>query len=225
MDIYRTFLAIVVSFLILIGYQYFFVGFGPTEVTQESAGVQTETVTSAADSEKKNEVSAVAAQPSQALANNMARPDREARLVTVDTDVYTALLTEEGGAVKSFILKDYKETGAEDSPGMQLIKVNGDQGLPLEFSWGSVAPVATFYEAAAAEVGFTGNTGKLVMTGSGNGLSIERTYTFNKDSYVMELAVRVKNISSGVLQGSAELHQSNTPFRDSGQPGSQFLFV
>ncbi|MBU0959891.1 MAG: membrane protein insertase YidC, partial [Proteobacteria bacterium] len=73
--------------------------------------------------------------------------------------------------------------------------------------------------------GFTGNTGKLVMTGSGNGLSIERTYTFNKDSYVMELAVRVKNISSGVLQGSAELHQSNTPFRDSGQPGSQFLFV
>jgi YidC/Oxa1 family membrane protein insertase len=145
--------------------------------------------------------------------------------VTVDTDVYTALFTEDGGAVKSFVLKDYKETGAEDSPGMELVKVSGaEDGLPLEFSWGSVAPVATFYEAAASEVDFTRNVGSLLMKGAGNGLEIERAYTFNKDSYLMELAVRVKNISSSVMQGAAELHQSNRPFRETG-PGSQFLFI
>ncbi|MBU0944557.1 MAG: membrane protein insertase YidC [Proteobacteria bacterium] len=225
MDIYRTFLAIIVSFLILIGYQYFFVGFGPTEVVEESAGVQTESVGSAADSEKKAAMTAVLTQPSQAGTVKMEHPDREARTVTVNTDVYTALFTEDGGAVKSFLLKDYQETGADDSPGMQLVKVAGDEeGLPLEFSWGSVAPVATFYEAASSEVAFTGNVGSLVMRGRGNGLEIERSYTFNKDSYLMELAVRVKNISSGVLQGAAELHQSNRPFRETG-PGSQFLFI
>ncbi len=32
MDTYRAFLAIVISFVILIGYQYFFVGFAPEEV-------------------------------------------------------------------------------------------------------------------------------------------------------------------------------------------------
>lgn len=225
MDIYRTFLAIIVSFLILIGYQYFFVGFGPVEVAEENGGVQTESVSGAAESEKKAVVTAAVTQPSRAVAEGMNRPDREARTVTVDTDVYTALFSEDGGAVKSFVLKDYRETGDKDSPGMQLVKVDGDQdGLPLEFSWGSVVPVNTFYETDATEVAFAENTGSLVMRGQGNGLEIERAYVFNRDSYVMELAVRVKNISSGVLQGTAELHQSNKPFRESG-PGSQFLFV
>ncbi len=225
MDIYRTFLAIIVSFLILIGYQYFFVGFGPVEVAEENGGVQTESVSGAVESEKKAAVTAAATQPSRAVAEGMERPDREARTVTVDTDVYTALLSEDGGAVKSFVLKDYKETGDKDSPGMQLVKVDGDQdGLPLEFSWGSVVPINTFYETGATEVAFAENTGRLVMKGQGNGLDIERIYTFNRDSYVMELAVRVKNISSGVLQGAAELHQSNKPFRETG-PGSQFLFI
>ncbi len=225
MDIYRTFLAIIVSFLILIGYQYFFVGFGPTESGEPVEVVQTETVqTEPVPADKTETAPPVLSEQSQAAAEKMTRPDREARTVTVDTGQYTALLTEDGGAIKSFVLKDYKETLDDDSPGMELVKVDGSQGLPLEFSWGSVAPTSTFYEAAVTEVPFQGNKGELVMKGRGNGLEIERVYTFNRDSYLMELAVRVKNVSPGVLQGTAELHQSNQPFRETGA-GSQFLFV
>jgi len=224
MDIYRTFLAIIISFLILIGYQYFFVGFGPAELPQETSVAQTETTTSAAAVPK----TAVLAAPVSSLppdgSQKMERPARPARTVTVDTDFYTASLTEDGGALTSFVLKDYKETMADGSPGMQMIKVDGEQGLPLEFSWGSVAPVATFYETDTEQVAFQGNNGHLTMKGRGNGLEIERSYTFSKDSYLLELAVRVKNVSSGVLQGAAELHQSNRPFSES-KAGSQFLFV
>lgn len=225
MDIYRTFLAIIISFVILIGYQYFFVGFGPAEAPVETTVVQTETVATDTAVKEKAQVAAVSAPTSQAVAaGTMERPDREARTVTVDTDLYTASLSENGGVIESFVLKDYKETGADNSPGMEMVKVDGSQGFPLGFSWGSVAPAATFYEAGASEVAFQGNTGNLVMKGRGNGLEIERNYSFSEDSYVMELAVRVKNVSSGVLQGTAALHQSNQPFRESG-PGSQFLFV
>ena len=174
---------------------------------------------------EKAEIAAATVAASQSVvAESMGRPDRDARTVTVDTDLYTATLSEDGGAVRSFILKDYKETAAKGSPGMQMVKVDGAEGFPLEFSWGSVAPPSTFYDAGGSEVAFQGNTGHLLMKGHGNGLEIERNYSFSKDSYLMELSVRVKNVSSGVLQGAAALHQSNKPFRETG-PGSQFLFI
>ncbi len=159
-----------------------------------------------------------------AAAQGMVRPDRDAKTLLVDTDLYTATLSEDGGSITSFVLKDYMETSDKGSPGMQMVKVDGAEGFPLEFSWGSVAPAATFYDAGGSEVSFKGNDGSLIMKGQGNGLEVVREYKFSKDSYLMELNVRVRNVSSGVLQGVAALHQSNTPFRETG-PGSQFLFI
>ncbi len=226
MDIYRTFLAIIISFLILIGYQYFFVGFGPTEVPVVDSITEEQSVAPAAPATAPAAIAAApaaaSAQPaSQAI---MERPDRDARKLLVDTDFYTATLSEDGGSVSSFVLKDYKETNEPDSLGMQMVKVDGNQGYPLEFSWGSVAPVATFYAADSDEVRFQGNKANLVMTGHGNGLEIERNYSFSKDSYLMNLVVRVKNVSSGVLQGAAALHQTGTPFREA-TSANRFLFT
>ncbi len=225
MDIYRTFLAIILSFAILVGYQYLFVGFGPEEPTVEDLAVQTEMVATNVPAVITPAVVAMdpAAVASAAAAQTMTRPTRDAKTLIVDTDFYTAALSEDGGTITSFILKDYKETLEKDSPGMQMVKVDGSQGFPLGFSWGSVAPAATFYDAAGKEVSFQGNNGNLVMKGQGNGLEITREYTFSKDSYLIGLNVRVKNVSAGLLQGSAALHQANIPFREMG-PGSQFLF-
>ncbi|HIP39600.1 MAG TPA: membrane protein insertase YidC [Desulfocapsa sulfexigens] len=226
MDIYRTFLAIIISFVILIGYQYFFVGFGPTQtdVPTENVEAQIQTAEPVTAVKEKPVVATETAQSSQsAVAVTMEHPDRDARTVSVDTDLFIASLSENGGAIESFILKDYRETADSDSPGMQLVKVDGKQGFPMQFSWGSVAPANVFYEAGDTEVKFQGNTGNLVMAGRGNGLEIEKNYTFFKDSYLMELNVRVKNISTGVLQGAAALHQSNRPFRKP-TAGNRFVF-
>jgi YidC/Oxa1 family membrane protein insertase len=229
MDIYRTFLAIILSFLILIGYQYFFVGFGPTEVPVEDSitEVQTEAPVAVAPPVQ----TAVAAPPASAVDGGQAsasvameRPARDARNLLIDTDFYTATLSEDGGVLTSFVLKDYKETNEADSPGMQMIKVNGKQGYPLGFSWGSVAPISTFYATDSDEVRFQDSKANLVMKGSGNGLEIERSYSFSKDSYLMDLVIRVKNVSSGVLQGAAALHQTGTPFREA-TAANRFLFT
>ena len=37
--------------------------------------------------------------------------------ITVENDMYTAVFTENGGALKKLVLKKYKETSAKDSPG------------------------------------------------------------------------------------------------------------
>ena len=226
MDMYRTFLAVIISFAILIGYQYFFMGFGPVEDPAQNSAVQTEGApveTAATQNNRATSTSSVATvQPASVI--SMVRPEREARKVAVETDLYTALLSEDGGSIQSFILKEHTETSDPNSPGMQLVRVDGSEGFPLEFSWGSVAPAATFYDAGGSEVSFQGNNGSLSMKGQGNGLEIIRDYSFSNDSYLMELTVSVKNVSEGVLQGAAALHQSNIPFGSMG-PGSQFLFV
>jgi YidC/Oxa1 family membrane protein insertase len=227
MDIYKTFLAIIISFLILIGYQYFFVGFGPTEVPVENSAVQTEVApvpSKSPESSIAGIATAPAITPSQSVySTQMDRPDRDARTLTVENDFYKASFTEEGGALTSFILKDYKENMEADSLGMQLVKVDGSYGFPLEFTWGSVVPASTFYATAEEDVRFRGDAAHLVMTGRGNGVEVERRYDFIKDSHVMDLTVRVKNISSTVLQGAAELHQASSPFRKSTTANS-FLF-
>ncbi len=226
MDIYRTFLAIILSFVILIGYQYFFVGFGPTEteVPVEKVETQTKTAEPAAVEKEKPKVATDTAPSSPpVVAATMEHPDRDARTVSIDTDLFTASLGENGGAIESFVLKDYKETIESDSPGMQLVKVDGSQGFPMQFSWGSVAPVNTFYEAGDTKLKFQGNSGTVRMVGRGNGLEIVKNFTFSQDSYLVELSVSVKNVSSSVLQGAAALHQSNMPFR-SGKAISRYIF-
>ncbi len=227
MDIYKTFLAIIISFVILVGYQYLFVGFGPQETPQEISDVQQSeeaAVKTAPTLTTETASPSVLATPQTVPAVVAFHPDRESRKVQVDTDLYTATFSEDGGSVRSFILHDYKETAAADSPGMQMVKVDGAEGFPLEFSWGSVAPAATFYDAGGSDVSFKGNTAHLTMKGQGNGLEIEKNFTFSKDSYLMELQVRVKNVSNAPLQGTAALHQSNSPFRTV-KAGSRLLFI
>jgi len=225
MDIYRTFLAIIISFVILIGYQYFFVGFGPTEIKSENNMVHTKVAAPVPVAPVTAEIATIPAAGNRNVSTiQMDRPERAARKLIVDTDFYSATLSEEGGGITSFVLKDYKETTEVNSPGMQMVKVDGTQGVPLEFSWGSVVPVTAFYAADREVISFQGNQAALTMNAAGNGIEIVREYNFSKDSYVMGLSIRVKNVSSGVLQGAAELYQTSMPFREA-TAANRFLFT
>jgi len=185
MDIYRIFLAIV------IGCQSLFVGY--------------------AQAENPADMSIADVQPVLPASETVKRPKRDARNLIVDTDLYTATFSEAGGVLTSFVLKEYKEVNETDSPGMQIIRLDGTRGYPLGFSWGSIIPKTTFYTSASASVAFLDNEANFVMKGQGDGLEIERSYSFSKDSYLLSLIVRVKNVSSGILQGAATLHQVGSP--------------
>jgi len=223
MDTYRAFLAIIISFIILIGYQYFFVGFDkppvPVETnvpkTAETVGVKN--VAPSAELPKP--------QPELKAAPQPAAPSRPAKEITVETDLYTAILTENGGAIKSFVLKQHKETNKKDSPGKQLVMTTPEQGMPLKFSWGSAVAQDLLYDADRQEVTFDSD-GKAFLSMKSrteNGLEIERTYTFDKKHYLIDLVVKVTNTSAGPLQGIAQLHQVNAPLEGS-SASSQFLF-
>ncbi len=225
MDMYRAFLAIIISFVILVGYQYFFVGPVEQSVPEPSTTVapqQSQTAEPPPQAIAPPVVSA--AEPlTQATVQ---QPARTAEKITIDTDLYTVTLSELGGVVTSFILKNYNETSSDDSTGEQLIKTTPEQGYPLSFSWGSAFPGNTLYTLDSKAVSFDEQTGRgvvLMRAASDAGLEIVRSYEFSRDSYLIKHAVTVKNNGGLALQGAGGIHQLNMPF-GSLDKGSQWLF-
>ena len=226
MDTYRALLAVVISFVILVGYQYFFVGFDSKKAVKEPA-TQT-SVSSVATTPAVNQTGTPPKQETLKQSSSPSVPsDHIIREINVDTDLYSAVITENGGAIKSFILKDYKASLAKNSPGVQLVKSTEQEGFPLTFSWGD-ATANTFYSAAADKVQFTGSETSSTLTMKGateSGLELERTYHFDRNTYLLELIVRVKNGSTKALQGSALLHQTNLPFEEAAKGSTTSLFA
>jgi YidC/Oxa1 family membrane protein insertase len=220
MDTYRAFLAVIISFAILLGYQYFFVGFDTQEAPIE-AQVQGVTNEGSAETVTAPQTQLPAPQISSAPPVTYA----DARDITVENSLYTAVFSENGGALKSIVLKNHKETSAKDSPGKEVVNSDDTLGYPLKFSWGSAVGQDLFYKSATERVSFTDGKAKLVMEAQADGgLVIVRTYSFDLNSYLIDLDISVQNKSGQPLQGIAELHQVNSPFMKGGSPADRFLF-
>jgi YidC/Oxa1 family membrane protein insertase len=227
MDTYRAFLAIVISFVILVGYQYFFVGFDQPAAVDEPAGAPVVTNQQTAAPAPAAAILATPQQTTPVPAAIVPKYDRQAKEIVVDTDLYSVVISEDGGALKSFRLKTHRESSDKDSPGMELVQTDGSQGFPLDFSWGSALGSRILYESKRLHIGLSAarNSEELHLTAQAdNGLSIERIYTFNNSNYLIDLTVRVKNQSGNSLQGLPQLQQVNMPFAGVSSPSSRFLF-
>jgi YidC/Oxa1 family membrane protein insertase len=227
MDTYRAFLAIIISFVILLGYQYFFVGFEQPVAVNETAQQSREQASQPAPVSAP----AVSTVDQTTTAGSATSPavayDRMPNDVTIDTDLYTAVLSEDGGTITSFVLKQHSETNEKDSPGMQLVKTTAAQGFPLQFSWGSAVGSRILYDSEVKSLSLSEdkNKAELRMTAeAGNGLQVERIYTFDNNSYLIDLSITIKNRSDSLLQGIPQLALVNSRFEGVASPADRFLF-
>ena len=223
MDMYRAFLAILISFVILLGYQYFFVGpiqQEPSEtVTEKPATEQPATEQPLEQPAAQPQITSPAVQPQMVTPAPQAAPadQRPAREITIDTDLYTATLSEKGGVMTSFVLKNYRQTNSKDAPGVDLIKTDMSQGYPLAFSWSGIVDQNTLYTLDSTEAIFDESTGSATVTmraTSPTGVDVIRVYVFKRGDYLINHQITVVNKSGQVLQGSAGLHQKNLPFSE-----------
>ncbi len=226
MDMYRAFLAIILSFLILIGYQYFFV---PPQ--QAPAPVQTEqqTAPETADSGQKiaPDTQATPATAAPAIAQTpIIAIDKNARNITVDTPLYTAVFFEQGGGLKSFVLKKYRKELAKDSGPMELVQVANPVQFPLVFTLDNGAATDLPLFKADKQQLQLGQTDKasLTMTATlASGLKIVRTLSFTGDSYLIDMAYSVTNTSASPQQISPALEMTQAPFAVN-KATSRYLF-
>jgi YidC/Oxa1 family membrane protein insertase len=227
MDMYRAFLAIIISFLILVGYQYLFIKPAADQAAlqkQQEAGQE-----QGAPTAPQAEMPVVPPPVVPAEEPVIAAPD--ARDLTIETPLYVAVINEQGGGIKSFILKEYREENKKDSPLMQLVQTDRPDRLPLLFSTGtgtgSGLPV---YRADRDRITLTegADSETLRMTASlPGGLEITRTMTFDPASYMIKVGYRLQNGASAPVAVAPALSLTNQPFAKdiaSASAVSRFMF-
>ncbi|WPD24720.1 MAG: membrane protein insertase YidC [Candidatus Electrothrix scaldis] len=224
MDMQRAFLAIIISFVILIGYQHYFMPAAPPvvpgQVAQQGDGASGSATPQGGDtsSASPQTVSTAAGQGSeagQAPVKTTVAVDENARDITVNTPLYTAIFFEQGGGLKSFVLKKYRTAKAEDAPSMEMVTTTNPAELPMIFSLdnGAGLELPLFKaEATSVQVG-EGGPGHLKMTAmQADGIRIERYLTFTPDTYLIDSRYVVTNTSTVPLQISPALVMTNGPF-------------
>jgi len=230
MDLQRAFLAIVLSFVILFGYQYLFVkpaveqqGRQTTEQKKQPSPAQRQTdqATTGTDS---------AGKPKPALLTQNVSPltvDPEARDIRVDTPLYTAVIKEQGGGIAHFILKKYRTELDKNSDNMELAPEGGPAELPVIFTLDNGAAVhLPTYRADQENIQLSAGDEpqRLTMTGTlPGGFFITRTMVFRPDSYMIDISYLVQNQGGAASQISPAMTLNNTPFAH-GSTTSRYLF-
>jgi YidC/Oxa1 family membrane protein insertase len=130
--------------------------------------------------------------------------DRTPRIISVNNPYYSIKISDKGSVFKSFVLKEYNETIKKDSGFKEIVSEENSVGtIKTEFSGMNAGIGNSFYETEFKEnnIDVYDRPEKLVYSClSGNGLIIEKTYTFFPDSYLIGLDVVIKNETNNTIK-------------------------
>jgi YidC/Oxa1 family membrane protein insertase len=234
----RLILAIVLSFLVLMGYQYFFVKPNKPALkpeispTSETAAPVPGTAAAVQEQQKAAEAKPVPVEPAPAPAPDLAAVAGQAEAdFVVDTSLYKAIWSNKGGVLKSWTLKRHKNSKKED---LELVPALAAEIGRYPFSLGlddaALAGVlnSSFFKASEARLDLAdGAKGELSFVYSdGASVQAEKTFRFTGGSYAVDVEIRVwKNgqpVSPSVLWGpgignptEADMKQSWSAYRGS----------
>lgn len=200
----RMLLAIVLSLIILIVYQYFFMK--PVPVTPQKPLKEVEEA-------KKEEVTNIALPIQQTVS-----AEKEIR---IENSLYNALFTSRGGTIKLIELKKYK-----DKKGNPII-LKTDVVIP-PFSIGSTDEFQlsnAIYSVKGEDIKLSPqrNKANLIFEYSSNNLSIRRTYTFYYDDYRIDLNDEVVGLNTywitlgkdfGIYEKDSSFHNGPVILKD-----------
>ena len=210
----RIFIAILLSFLVFLAWDFIF---GPKRPMQpaEQPVETSETAEKPVDrptvqtAEKTVESTAVSPEP-QPEKPAVGSSTIESRTIIVDTPLYRAEFSERGAVLKSFVLKDYRESAGEDSALKQMVSSDVPGGT-LVFGFKGQLPTppgAALYLADQKRdiLELKDSPAPLTFTHvSPEGVVIVKTYRFDPKSYLFDLSVAVKNGSSAAIDAPASL--------------------
>lgn len=227
----RLLLAVVLSVVVLVGYQTFFVK--PPEPDNQPRQVQNQTTAPEAVQEKSSNVTEYKAE--QKTVETAVHPQpvnpqkKEYQTISVSTPLYNIAISEYGAAVKNFELKKYKETNKKNSPLKQLVPeqlVSGTLLLDLE---GKSVPglkdaVYTAQVDSRQTSVLTGDKSIEFTYAAPRGVVVKKIFTFKADSYLIDCDIVIQNGSAMPLNDS--LVMSTTGFYDEAvKKRSRFAFV
>ena len=202
----RLLIAIVLSAAVFLVWQFFFVDRDAVHKTAkktEQPPASTEQVQPAKPQAAEQEDTVIKTTGAGEAA--VAKPALQGKIITVDTPLYRAKISEEGAGFTSFILKDYRETVAKDSPLKEIIpQQSAFETVLVGYDGKSLAGLDNAVFSANLDVDtLSVKEGSQQITfswTSKQGVIVEKTYSFTPGSYVIGLDVTVKNGSDLNIQ-------------------------
>ncbi|MBT3176752.1 MAG: membrane protein insertase YidC [Desulfobacula sp.] len=221
----RLLLAVVLSVVVLVGYQTFFVKPPvPNNLPQE---VQNQNADQQQVQKKSQNVSEYKAE-SSVLPQKTELQNKNYRTISVSTPLYDIAISEYGAAVRSFELKDFKATNKKDSPLKQLVPEQLVSGtLFFDLKDKSIPGLKDAIYKANIDTSETsvvkGEKTIEFILGTSRGIVVKKIFTFKADSYMIDCDIVFQNGSDMPLKDSLVI---STPgfFDEETKKRSRFAF-
>ena len=193
----RVILAISLSLMVLLGWNYFFPPITPLETNTQNVTAPNQTVASASEA-------APQAAPVAAPATTVQFSPATGAKVSVDTPLYQAVINTSGGVLESFVLKNYKETISTDSKNIDLVSAKSMTKAPMGLIWNAQPTWAQGeWTVQGGYMGLAdGQTGSLLLVGTIGGVKVERNLIFTGGTYEIKEEVKITNTSPAQIQGN-----------------------
>jgi len=210
MEQMRLLLAIVLSFLVFVVWQWLVVEPEMAKQVQDQ-GSQVESPSSPGGTEDTaaSSTTAPAVTPVTPLPIQTPPPAndaRKARTIVVETPLYTLTLNEEGAVLDDFILKRYRETVDSDGPLKHMIDERARQ-INMDTGWmgnGIAGMENAVYTLGTSEDRLVLSEEKQTLDFqwiSSEGVRVLKQFVFSPDSYLIELNVTIANRSTTGIVG------------------------
>jgi len=188
-DQHRSLLAAALSFLVLIGWYYFY---GSKQTKLQAPAVSAAIPSSPLSQSVPTPVTNNVPQSTEAVANS-AQPEV---LASKETSLMSLEWASHGGRLSKILLKNYSQSVEKDSPPINLLPFEGERSLALLCRDCSVnLPPDEFYKTTES------GDRKMVFSAESNGLRVTKTYDWSDDTYLMNLKVTVENFSEASFHG------------------------
>ncbi|MFP4035610.1 MAG: membrane protein insertase YidC [Desulfovermiculus sp.] len=208
-DNWRIFLALGLTLLVLVGWNFLFPTQQPPQ--QGSQGEQNTTQEAeqapSQDTEQQEKSQSVKPEENDRPDDSEAFAASDSRSLKVETPLYTAEFSSQGGILEHFYLKKHKETIASDSPPIDLVSKQALAKAPMGILWNrSPAWQEAEWSVQGEDVQLTGSEeAEVKFKGKLNGLVFERTLIFQAGGYAIDEELQISNTSENMVSGVLSL--------------------
>ena len=201
----RVILAVSLSLMVLLGWNYFFPPITPLETAPQNVTASSPAAAPSAE--------APASTPTAQAAPTVQFVPTQGQKLTVETPLYRAVINTAGGVLESFVLKAYKETIADDSRNIDLITPQSLTKAPMGLIWNAQPTWAQGeWAVQGGDMNLAdGQSGSIQLTGTLAGVQVLRVLTFTGGSYEIKEEVKVTNTTPAQIQGNLAFSLSSVP--------------
>lgn len=208
----RTIIAIVLSVGVLYAYSYLFPPAKPA-VAPGTSAKQAQLSSTKGATPVLSASTAASAAPAAAPAVPVAgQPATATRDISVDTDLFTAVFSTQGAALKKLVLKKYKETAGPQGKDIVLVDESNPTrfGLLTDSRELGIASNAVYQVSGDNLKLSDGNKGSIEFTTvTPQGVELKKRFSFAGNAYQIGLTEELRNAGAGRADGKLHILQND----------------